>query len=161
MIHKQFFHTLVKERKLQIVEPNADIGKAYISRALESLSSAKTLLHAGNLKDSVALSYYSMYHSVLALLFCVGVKCENHTAAIILLKELFEIDNAQISRAKKERVDKQYYVDFTITHQEVSHAIQIAEEFIAQNKRTIDQLNHINAEDIRRSAAKLLGVKFK
>ena len=102
-----------------------------------------------------------MYHSVLALLFCVGVKCENHTAAIILLKELFEIDNAQISRAKKERVDKQYYVDFTITHQEVSHAIQIAEEFIAQNKRTIDQLNHINAEDIRRSAAKLLGVKFK
>ena len=161
MKNQLFLRRLVREKKLQIIEPDVDIANAYLSRALESLSSSKALLNVGNLKDSVALSYYAMYHSVLALLFRIGVKCENHTAAIILLKELFQIDNSQISHAKKERVDKQYYVDFTVTHQEVSQAIKTAEDFIAQIKRAIEKLTNVEIARIRRSAAKLLGVRFK
>jgi len=40
----------------------------------------------------------------LALLFKVGIKSENHTASILLLKELFGLDNSKILNAKKERM---------------------------------------------------------
>jgi len=42
------------------------------------------------------MAYYSMYYSVLALFFATGIKCENHTAAIILLREIFAIDNGDL-----------------------------------------------------------------
>ncbi|MBU1005418.1 MAG: HEPN domain-containing protein, partial [Nanoarchaeota archaeon] len=115
-----FLIKLNKEGKLQEVEPSDKIKDAYIQRSNESLSSAKTLLKVGNLKDAVALSYYSMYHCILAALFRIGIKCENHTASIILLKEVFGIDNSKIAKAKSERIDKQYYVDFTVNQEEVS-----------------------------------------
>lgn len=127
-----FLTSLVKQKKLELVEVSDVIKEAYLQRAEESLLSAKTLLKVGNLKDAVALAYYAMYHSLLALFFRCGIKCENHTAAIILLREVFEIDNAAISKAKEERVDKQYYVDFNVTKEEVMQAITIAEIFIAE-----------------------------
>ncbi len=127
-----FLIKLAKERKLQAVEPSEEIKEAYLQRSNESLSSAKTLLKIGNLKDAVALAYYTMYHCLLAVLFKIGIKCENHAAAIILLKEVFEIDNVKITRAKSERIDKQYYVDFSVNQEEADNAIAIAEEFINQ-----------------------------
>src|SRR3972149_8796449 len=113
-----FLIKLNKEEKLQEVEPSDEIKKAYLQRSSESLSSAKALMKIGNLKDAVALAYYSMYHCLLALLFGIGIKCENHEAGIILLKEVFEIDNTTISKAKAERVDKQYYVDFEVMRED-------------------------------------------
>ena len=123
----QFLNRLYKEGKLKLVEPSREIKGAYLQRADESLSSAKALLDIGNLKDAVALAYYAMYHTLLALLFRTGIKCENHAAAIILLKEVFGIDNNSISKAKEERIDKQYYVDFEVTKDEVQEGIASAE----------------------------------
>jgi hypothetical protein len=48
-----------------------------------------------------------MYYSVLALFFAAGIKCENHTTAIILPDDIFGIDNSAIASAKSERIDKQ------------------------------------------------------
>ncbi len=121
---------LGKEGKLQLVQPNKDLKDGYIQRAKESLSSAKTLYKIGNLKDAVALSYYAMYHSLLALLFYTGIKSENHTASILILKEIFGLENDTIARAKAERIDKQYYVDFKVEKEEVGGAIRNAEEFL-------------------------------
>ena len=97
-----FLIRLSKEGKLQAVEPSEEVKEAYLQRSNESLSSSKALLKIGNLKDSVALTYYSMYHCILAALFRIGIKCENHAASIILLKEVFEIDNAKISRQNQK-----------------------------------------------------------
>lgn len=141
-----FLIKLYKEKKLQEVEPSDEIKKAYLQRSDESLSSAKALLKINNLKDSVALAYYSMYHSLLALLFRMGIKSENHTASIILLKEVFGTDTMQISKAKFERVDKQYYVDFTINQEEAFKSIEIAEEFISEMNNIIAKLTE---EDIK------------
>ena len=140
-----FLTKLYKEKKLQFVEPNENVKTAYLQRSEESLSSAKALLKIGNLRDSVSLAYYSMYHCLLALLFRIGVKCENHAAAIILLAKVFGKDNRSISKAKNERVDKQYYVDFKITEKEAEDSIVIAEEFITDIRDFIEKLNH---EDI-------------
>ena len=72
----------------------------------KSLISAKTLITIENFDDATALIYYSMYYSVLGLLFKCGIKSENHTGTIILLKEVLDINNEQLQNAKKKREDK-------------------------------------------------------
>lgn len=151
-----FLHRLYKEEKLQLVEPNDDVKTAYLQKSVKSLSSAKALLDIGNLEDSVSMAYYAMYHALLALLFCIGVKCENHTAAIILLKAIFSLDNQTILKAKAERVDKQYYIDFSITKKETEEAIRTAEDFIAQLKDFIDKLTHEKTKNYHDVAEKLI-----
>jgi uncharacterized protein (UPF0332 family) len=150
-----FLIRLNKEGKLQEVEPSDEIKKAYLQRSDESLTSAKALLKIGNLKDSVALAYYSMYHCLLAALFRIGIKCENHSAAIILLKEVFGVDNTGISRAKSERVDKQYYVDFAVNRTEAESAIKSAEEFISEMNYLIATLNEEKIERLHDHAVEL------
>lgn len=147
---------LKKEKKIQVVEPSEEIKTAYLQRSEESLRSAKVLFQINNLKDSVALTYYSMYYSLLALLFRTGIKCENHTGAIMLLKEIFEIDNEKIAAAKKERVDKQYYIDFEVTKEEVSEVIIVAEEFNSYLLNFMDNLNQNKIKEYREKTAKIL-----
>jgi len=151
-----FLFKLYRKGKIEEVEPSEEIKKAYLIRADESLSSAKTLLQIGNLRDSVALAYYAMYHSVIGLLFRIGIKCENHAAAIIMLKEIFSIDNAQISKAKTDRVDKQYYVDFDVSREEANSSIALAEEFRANTVDFIEKLNEDKIKEYRKKALALI-----
>jgi len=140
-----FLAKLRKELKLELVEPSNEITQSYIQKSESNISSAKILLSNNKLEESVALAYYSMYHFVTALFFKVGIKSENHTASIILLKEIFSIGNADISFAKKERLDKQYYVDFHITKEEVIESIKKAENF---NNFMRDFISKVNNESI-------------
>ncbi len=150
-----FLSRLAKEGKIQIVEPSEHIKEAYLRRSNESLSSAKALLKIGNLNDAVAIAYYAMYHALLAALFRVGIKSESHAASIILLKEVFGYDNGTISKAKKERVDKQYYVDFSVNKEEVHTAIVAAEEFIGDMHNVIATLNENAIKGYNRKAESL------
>jgi uncharacterized protein (UPF0332 family) len=134
-----------KKRKIEIVEPSEEIKQSYIDKSESNLTSSKILLDNNQLEESVALAYYSMYHMLTALLFKTGIKSENHTASIILLNDIFGIDNADVSFAKKERVDKQYYINFKITKEEVLDVIKKAELF---NSKLIDFLSKLNNSDI-------------
>jgi len=97
-----------------------------------------------------------MYYNVLALFFKIGIKCENHTASIILLKKIFGLDNDIIKKVKKERVDKQYYVDFSITKEEVDKIIKTAERFNAERFDHIESLNRSMIEEYRKNAREIL-----
>ncbi len=140
-----FLIKLSKEGKLQLVEPSEEIKESYIKKSESNLSSAKILLSNDKLEESVGLAYYSMYYLLLALLFKVGIKSENHSASIILLKEVFLLDNKEIFNAKTERVDKQYYIDFTISKREVEDTVRKAEIF---NSKIIDFISKTNNEEI-------------
>ena len=98
-----FLIRLKNEEKLSLIEPSEEIKESYFEKSESNLSSAKILLKNDKFEEAVALTYYSMYNLVIALLFKVGIKSENHTASIILLDELFGIDNSDIKYAKKER----------------------------------------------------------
>ena len=87
-----------------------------------------------------------MYHLLTALLFKIGIKSENHSASIILLEDVFNLKNKEIYEAKKERIDKQYYVDFVLTKKEAEDTIKKAENF---NNILIDFIAKINNEDIK------------
>ncbi len=140
-----FLNKLKKQNKLKLVESSDEVSKSYIEKSGKSMNSAKATFKIESFEDSVALAYYSMYYCVLALLFKIGIKCENHTAAIILLKEIFNIDNKEILKSKEERIDKQYYVDFSVTKTDVEKMIKTAEKF---NSEILDFLDKLGNEKV-------------
>lgn len=151
-----FLAKLTKQRKLELVEPSEEMKHAYMAKSESNLISAKILLESGRLEEAVYLAYYSMYNMLTALLLRVGIKCENHTASIMLLKEIFDVDNSSIIKAKDERVDTQYYVDFVITGEEVKSIISIAEIFNKTMPDFISKLNSSSVETYRKRFSDLL-----
>ncbi len=152
MKKQNFLNKLKKEGKLELVASSEEIKESYMEKSESNLLSAKLLLDNNHLEESVSLSYYSMYHLLTALLFKIGIKCENHTASIILLKKLLNIDNSRLLFAKKERVNKQYYTDFDITKKEVQEMIETAEKF---NKEILDFIEKLNNDKITEYRMKL------
>ena len=142
-----FLNKLRREGKLQIVESSEEIKESYFEKSESNLASSKILLENDKLEEAIALTYYSMYNMLIALLFKIGIKCENHTASIILLKDLFNIDNSSLEYAKKERIDKQYYTDFEIAKEGVIKAIEDAEDF---NNNLFNFISKITHEDVER-----------
>ncbi|HIE05958.1 MAG TPA: HEPN domain-containing protein [bacterium (Candidatus Stahlbacteria)] len=111
------------------------------------MTSAKILFDNDKLEESVAMTYYSMYYSALALFYRVGIRCENHTATLFLLQDVFGVDNAELLAAKSERIDKQYYVDFSISKSEVEKLIKKAEQFNSRLFDFIDRLTEAKITD--------------
>jgi len=147
MIRIKFIEQLIKEEKIKIVEPSKEISNSYNEKSKNSLKAARILLEQELLAEATSLAYYAMYHKATSLFYLIGIKCENHTATIILLKDLFNINNKEISIAKKERVDKQYYTTFTINKGQVLESIKIAEKFIDELDLFIDKIT--NQEKIK------------
>ena len=150
----RFLNKLKKEKKLELVEPSEDICNSYSDKSTNCLKSAKLLLQNNLYENSVGMSYYAMYNQLTALLFRIGIKCENHAGSILLLKilfgeeELFKI----ISDAKKERIDKQYYV--TTEKDEIPKEIAVellnsAEDFVLKMKVVIKNLNGDTIDQLR------------
>ena len=146
-----FLIKLKNEGKLEIVEPSEEITKSYIQKSESHFESAKILLASEKLEESVSMTYYGMYHILLALLFRGGIKSENHAASILLLKELFNENNLakEISFAKKERIDKQYYTDFELTKQDCGDMVRKVENFIIEIKKIIKDLNEEKITQLR------------
>lgn len=131
MKKQKLFTKLHQEGKLKFIEPSDAIKQAYFKKSESSLISAKILLENNRLEESIAMTYYSMYYVAIGLFFRTGIKCKNHSVAIILVKRIFGLDNSQLSFAKKERLDKQYYVDFHVVKKDVKDLIIMAEQFNA------------------------------
>jgi len=151
MKKSNFLIKLKKQGKLELVSPSDDICNSYIKKAEDSLKSARVLLQNNLYENSVSMSYYTMYHSLTALLFKVGIKCENHSGSIILFKKLFgRMDLYKTIRfAKKERVDKQYYVDFILTKESAIDLIRRAEDFLVKIKLTIKNIRNEDISNLR------------
>lgn len=150
-----FLSKLKSEGKLELVEPSEEICKSYIGKADNCLKSAKLLLEHNLYENSVSMSYYAMYNSLTALLFKVGIKCENHAGSIILFKKLFgRLDLFKIiSFAKEERIDRQYYVtsekNFVLTKESAEDMVKKAEDFLLKMKLVIAELKNEQVENLR------------
>ena len=98
-----FLSKLKREGKLQLVSPSETIKDPYLKKSESNLASAKILLENERLEESVSLAYYSMYNMLTAILFQVGIKCENHSASIILLNAHFRDRQQQVYRPQRTR----------------------------------------------------------
>ena len=150
-----FLSKLKKEGKLELIEPSEEICKSYTKKADNCLRSAKLLLENNLYENSVSMSYYTMYNSLTALLFKVGIKCESHAGSIILFKKLFgRVDLFKIiSFAKEERIDKQYYVtsekNFVLTKDSAEDMVTKAEGFIVKMKLLMAELKNEQIDNFR------------
>ena len=156
MTRQGFLKKLHKDATLQLVAPSNEMKIAYLKKSESHLTSARLLLDNDLFEQSISMAYYSMYYSVLALFFAAGIKCENHTAAIILLKEVFAIDNTDLEYAKTERIDKQYYVTSAPIRNDVVTLIHTAESFNAELLDTIDRLTNEKIEKFRKKLKSLI-----
>ncbi len=147
-----FLTKLQREGKVALVEPSEETQRAYMQKSESYLASAKLLLKNNRLEEAVSITYYCMYYMLLALLFRVGIKSENHMASILLLEKVFGIDNQKIMFAKEERIDKQYYIDFQVTKKDVEDLVQIAESFISDLANTLATLTNENIRMYREKA---------
>lgn len=149
MTKQGFLKKLHKQGALQVVAPSDEIKTAYLRKSDSFLASAHLLLDNERYEESVSMAYYSMHYAVLALFFATGIKCENHTAAIILLDDVFGIDSSALESAKSERLDKQYYVSSAPVGDEVVALIRTAESFDAELLDVIDRLTNEKRESVR------------
>lgn len=99
-----FFKKLNSKGILSLVEPSKEISKSYENKSENSLKAAKVLLKQNLVEESISMSYYSMYYRVLSLFFLVGIKSENHSATILLLKDVFGLENSKIYFANIDKL---------------------------------------------------------
>ena len=148
-------------KRLEIAEPSEEICTSYLEKANNCLLSAKILLQNNLYENSISEAYYSMYNSLTALLFRTGIKCENHAGSILLLRKVFRRNDLSraISKAKKERIDKQYYVDskkdFILTKEIAQEMVKTAEGFLIEMKLFINSMNSSDISRFRESFIEL------
>jgi len=150
MKEKRFIKKLIRENKISLVKSSQEICESYNQKSENSLRAAKVLLEQKLLEETTTMSYYAMFHKTTALFRLIGIKCENHTANIILIKEIFNLENKDILYAKKERVDKQYYTDFIITSKDAKDSIEKAEEYIETLDMFIDKLTEDKRNNLKK-----------
>lgn len=147
---------LHKEGALQLVAPSNEMKTAYLRKSESHLVSARLLLDNNLFEQSVSMAYYSMYYSVLALFFATGIKCENHTAAIILISEVFALDSSELEHAKTERIDKQYYVTTAPIRDDAVSLIETAESFNVIILDFVERLTRDKIEKYRQKFGKMI-----
>ena len=91
-----------------------------------------------------------------ALFFACGIKCENHTVASWFLADVFGIESTDLESARKERLDKEYYVLAAPVRPEVEALIKTAESFNAVLLDKIERLTQQEIENYRIRFEKLL-----
>ena len=79
-----FIENLVLEEKIQLVDASDDISSSYNQKSKNALKAAKLLFPQELLEEATSMAYYAMFHKLMSLFFKIGIKCENHAAAIIL-----------------------------------------------------------------------------
>lgn len=150
-----FLIRLKKQKRLEIVEKSQEMCESYLLKSENCMKSARILSKESIYENSIIDSYYAMYNCVLALFFKCGIKCENHTGSIIILKEIFNLPRLAepLKDAKKSRIDSQYYIPNTkeeADQDSAEKAIKKSEEFILQLKTFISAIKTSEMERIRK-----------
>ena len=149
MRKSSFLNRLKADRVLELVEPSEEICESYLNKADDCFKSAKLLLEHELFENSIQMSYYTMYNSLLGLLFKCGIKSENHSGSILIFKQLFKRRELfeMISKAKEGRIEVQYYVASVQSGESARAMLTNAEEFLVQMKLI---LANMKLEDIPR-----------
>jgi len=155
MKKSDFLNKLKKEKTLTLVEPSEEISKSYFIKSDKCIQVAKLAYDAGIYENAISEAYYSIYNTLTSLFYKCGIKCENHSASAILLKELFGLlDLYEIFlEFKKDRIDNQYYLPITnkepITKEKCNERIKIAQKFNLELRAIIERKTLKEISEIR------------
>ena len=158
MKNSDFLNKLKKEGKLELVEGSEQMSLSYEKKGAECREVANLAYNNGYFESAITQSYYSMYNHVQSLFFKCGIKCENHSASAILLKDFFNQSELHLifSKAKEERIDKQYYIapsqNNPATKESAKEMIGISMKF---NPQITAFKNNLKLEEIKKIRDKI------
>jgi uncharacterized protein (UPF0332 family) len=153
-----FLIKLKKEGKLEIVEISKEMSTSYEKKGIECREVAKLTFNSNYFESAITQSYYSMYNNLLSLFFKCGIKCENHSASAIILRDIFNQKELyeEFSKAKEERIDKQYYTPASqstpLTKEFANQTINLMTSF---NPKIIALKINLNSEEINKIREKI------
>ncbi|MBN2042615.1 MAG: HEPN domain-containing protein [Candidatus Aenigmarchaeota archaeon] len=151
-----FLNKLKAKESLKLVEPSEEISKSYLIKSDKCIRVARLAYEAGIYENAVSEAYYSIYDTVMSLFFKCGIKCENHSGAVILTKELFKLESLYLifSEFKKNRIDNQYYIPIIdtepINKEKCSERIKTAQKFNAELRAYSGKITNQEINDIRK-----------
>lgn len=90
------FMLMLEKRRLMKIKPDRKISVKEMKAAKSDLVDAKDSLERKKFKWATIQGYYSMFHSVRALVFSRGYREKSHHALLVALRELF---SAKIERS--------------------------------------------------------------
>lgn len=128
----KFIQKLVSEQKISLVASSKTISLSYSQKSNTSFQAANLLFTKKFFEEAITINYYAIYNKVLSLFFSVGIKCENHSGAIILLDTVFTIDTTMLQLAKQERIEKQYYISSEIIKNDVQNLLVKTQKYLEE-----------------------------
>ena len=141
---------------IKLEEPNTTLCKVYLKKA----KSALNMLSAASEKEEVdwmaTTAYYARYFAFYALLQRCGIKSEIHDCTISLMNFLFAGENLldkelynELQRAKKLRVDLQYYTAEDLDIEKLKYDTNAAIKFVLKIEEFIGKINEKHIERLR------------
>lgn len=157
MKRSSFLDKLKKNRTLKLVEQSDEISRSYLIKSDKCAQVARLACDAGIYENAVSEAYYAIYNTVTALFYKCGIKCENHSAAVILIKNLFCLNSFYVvfSEFKKDRIDNQYYTPIAneepMTKEKCESMIKTAQRFNVELRAYMEQLTLEEIDKIRKN----------
>jgi uncharacterized protein (UPF0332 family) len=81
---------LKQKRGIRIIEPNSNLAKAYLRKALSALNTMTAAVNIDETDWILTTAYYARYFALYTLLTKIGVKSEIHDCSINLAEFLAE-----------------------------------------------------------------------
>jgi len=151
-----FLDKLKEDGNLKLVEPSNEISKSFLVKSENCIRVAKLAYNEDIYENSVSEAYFSIYNVVTALFYKCGIKCENHSAAVILIKKLFNLNDLYLifSEFKKDRIDNQYYTPIlaqeSITKERCNERLKTSQMFNLEIRTYMEKLTQEEINIIRK-----------
>ena len=122
-----------------------DLANFRLDQARECLQASEALININHYKDAANRSYYSIFHSMRAVLALDGYDSKKHSGVISEFRKryiktrTFDVNFSDtIKDAFDIRTDSDYQDFYTLSKSEVEQQIESAKEFLEAAQKHID-----------------------
>ncbi|MEN6610975.1 MAG: hypothetical protein ABFC24_09030 [Methanoregulaceae archaeon] len=143
---------------IALIEPSPNLSRAYLKKA-ENAMEELSLVTSPDWQSTIA--YYSLYFSLYSVLMRIGIRSENHTCTLEIMRTLLpayftrdEIDS--LERARRNRIDCQYYADPVNDGKPDSGIRILVPRFYVHCRRICEELDEKTITSLRENLQNLL-----
>ena len=146
---------LRQKHGIRIIEPNPNLTNAYLKKAISALNTMTATLQIKETDWTATTAYYARYFALYALLMKIGAKSEIHECTINIAQLLANhkiirqnIVN-EITEAKQQRIDTQYYVTTQQNLKEIRKNAEKARKFVLEIEQATENITLTQINTIR------------
>jgi uncharacterized protein (UPF0332 family) len=152
---------LKQKRGIRIIEPNPNLTKAYLKKAISALNTMTAAARINETDWILTTAYYARYFALYALLMKIGIKSKIHDCTINLAKLLAnnhilnQTSIEDLAKAKQTRIGTQYYVETQLNPRTIQRNIEASRKFVLETEKAIDNITTEQVNAIRTQLQKL------